>query len=93
LKALGKGRVERAIRYIRDAFFAARTWQDLDDLNAQAAAWCAGQAADGPVRRSARSACGRPSRRSTPGGSSRPSIGVLGSFSIRHGNYINQVAM
>jgi transposase len=48
LKALGKGRVERAIRYIRDAFFAARTWQDLDDLNAQAAAWCAGQAADRP---------------------------------------------
>jgi hypothetical protein len=43
-----KGRVERAIRYIRDAFFAARTWQDLADLNAQAAAWCAGQAADRP---------------------------------------------
>jgi len=43
-----KGRVERAIRYIRDAFFAARPWQDLDDLNAQAAAWCEGQAADRP---------------------------------------------
>jgi len=25
-----KGRVERAIRYVREAFFAARTWQDLD---------------------------------------------------------------
>lgn len=34
-----KGRVERAIRYIRDNFFAARTFGDLDDLNAQAAAW------------------------------------------------------
>jgi len=37
-----KGRVERAIRYVRDAFFAARTFTDLDDLNAQAAAWCTG---------------------------------------------------
>lgn len=43
-----KGRVERAIRYVRDAFFAARTWRDLDDLNAQADAWCAGPAADRP---------------------------------------------
>jgi transposase len=43
-----KGRVERAIRYVREGFFAARTWRDLDDLNAQADAWCAGQAADRP---------------------------------------------
>lgn len=43
-----KGRVERAIRYIRDSFFAARQWRDLDDLNAQADAWCRGQAADRP---------------------------------------------
>jgi transposase len=43
-----KGRVERAIRYIRDSFFAARQWRDLDDLNAQAAVWCQGQAADRP---------------------------------------------
>ena len=41
-----KGRVERAIRYIRDAFFAARTFKDIDDLNAQADAWCLGPAAD-----------------------------------------------
>ena len=41
-----KGRVERAIRFVRDAFFAARTFTDLDDLNAQAAAWCIGHAAD-----------------------------------------------
>jgi transposase len=43
-----KGRVERAIRYVRDNFFAARTFLDLDDLNAQAEAWCAGQASDRP---------------------------------------------
>jgi transposase len=41
-----KGRVERAIRYVREAFFAARSFVDLDDLNAQADAWCIGQAAD-----------------------------------------------
>jgi hypothetical protein len=41
-----KGRVERAIRYIRDSFFAGRTFTDLDDLNAQARAWCLGTAAD-----------------------------------------------
>jgi len=43
-----KGRVERAIRYIRDHFFAARSFQDLADLNAQADAWCLGPAADRP---------------------------------------------
>ncbi len=43
-----KGRVERAIRYVRDNFFAARTWRDIDDLNAQARAWCDGIAADRP---------------------------------------------
>lgn len=41
-----KGRVERAIRYIRDNFFAAREFSDLDDLNAQAMQWCQGQSAD-----------------------------------------------
>jgi transposase len=41
-----KGRVERAIRYVREAFFAARKFVDLDDLNAQAEAWCLGLAAD-----------------------------------------------
>lgn len=35
-----KGRVERGIRYIRDNFWPARQWRDLDDLNAQAKAWC-----------------------------------------------------
>ena len=32
-----KGRVERAIRYVREAFFEARTYADLADLNRQAA--------------------------------------------------------
>ena len=41
-----KGRVERAIRYIRDSFFAGRQFTDLDDLNAQAVTWCLGTAAD-----------------------------------------------
>lgn len=41
-----KGRVERAIRYVRDAFFAARTFRNLDDLNAQAHTWCQGACAD-----------------------------------------------
>jgi transposase len=41
-----KGRVERAIRYVRDSFFAARVFTDLDDLNAQARLWCEGPASD-----------------------------------------------
>jgi hypothetical protein len=41
-----KGKVERAIRYIRDSFMVARTWRDLDDLNAQALSWCQGVAAE-----------------------------------------------
>ena len=41
-----KGRVERSIGYIRSAFFAARSFADLDDLNAQADDWCRGLAAD-----------------------------------------------
>ena len=43
-----KGRVERAIRYVRDSFFPAREWHDLDDLNAQAQAWCDGLASQRP---------------------------------------------
>jgi hypothetical protein len=43
-----KGRVERAIRYARENFFAARSWKDLADLNDQARRWCLGTAADRP---------------------------------------------
>jgi transposase len=43
-----KGRVERAIRYIRDNFFAARLWKDIDDLNQQANVWCDGPASSRP---------------------------------------------
>jgi transposase len=61
-----KGRVERAIRYVRENFFAARKFADLDDLNAQAAIWCAGPAADRPCREepaiTVREAFGRDSR-------------------------------
>jgi transposase len=41
-----KGRVERAIRFVRENFFAARDYRDLADLNAQAEAWCLGAAAE-----------------------------------------------
>jgi len=41
-----KGRVERAIRYIRDNFFAARRFKDIDDLNEQADRWCEQTSAD-----------------------------------------------
>jgi transposase len=34
-----KGRVERAIRYLRDSFFAARTFHSLEHLNRQLLEW------------------------------------------------------
>jgi transposase len=34
-----KGKVERAIQYLRHSFFAARRFSSLDDLNRQLAAW------------------------------------------------------
>jgi len=43
-----KGRVERTIRFIREGFFAARRFRDLDDLNAQADQWCRTRAAERP---------------------------------------------
>ncbi len=36
-----KGRVERAIRYLRDNFLPARSFDSFDDANRQAAEWCA----------------------------------------------------
>jgi hypothetical protein len=41
-----KGRVERAIRYIRDNFFEARKFGSLEDLNQQALEWMIGPSAD-----------------------------------------------
>jgi hypothetical protein len=41
-----KGRVHQAIRYVRDAFFAARTYADL---NGQAEARCKGRLRIDPV--------------------------------------------
>jgi transposase len=34
-----KGRVERRIRYLRESFFAARTFSSVEDLNQQLAQW------------------------------------------------------
>ena len=50
-----KGKVERAIRYIRESFFAARVFANLDDLHTQLAAWIESAAltrivADDPAR-------------------------------------------
>jgi transposase len=36
-----KGKVERAIQYLRHSFFAARRFQSIDDLNAQLQTWIA----------------------------------------------------
>lgn len=41
-----KGRVERAIRYVRDAFFEGRAFADLSDLNRQAIEWTSGPSQD-----------------------------------------------
>jgi len=43
-----KGRVERAIRFVRERFFAARRYSDVADLNAQALDWCVEEAASRP---------------------------------------------
>ena len=34
-----KGAVERSVRYVRDSFFAARSFTGLEDLNRQALFW------------------------------------------------------
>ena len=43
-----KGRVERLIRFIRESFFRARRFRDLDDLNDQVDQWCSTRAAERP---------------------------------------------
>jgi hypothetical protein len=35
-----KGRVERAIRYVRDNFIPARSFESIEDINRQADQWC-----------------------------------------------------
>jgi transposase len=40
-RARTKGKVERMIRYVRESFFVGGHFVDLDDLNRQAARWCA----------------------------------------------------
>jgi len=44
-----KGRVERMIQYLRHAFFAARRFTSIDDLNTQLAQWIADTAHQRPV--------------------------------------------
>lgn len=39
-----KGKVERAIHYVRHSFFAARSFVDIDDLNEQARSWSKAEA-------------------------------------------------
>jgi hypothetical protein len=43
-RANEKGRVERAIRYVRSGFFEARQYKNLADLNRQAHEWCLSEA-------------------------------------------------
>ena len=43
-----KGRVERLIRFVRESFFGARRFRDLDDLNAQVDEWRRTRAAERP---------------------------------------------
>ena len=35
-----KGKVERLVNYVKDNFMAARTFTDINDINAQAKDWC-----------------------------------------------------
>ena len=46
-----KGRVERSIRYIRDNFFAGRTWTTIEELNEQALQWCLNESFERSWRR------------------------------------------
>lgn len=45
-----KGKVERTIQYIRHNFYAARQYNDINDLNQQALAWCDTTASNRPCR-------------------------------------------
>jgi hypothetical protein len=49
-----KGKVERPFRYIREDFFLARSFRNLDDLNAQFRQWLDGVA---NARTAARQQC------------------------------------
>ena len=40
--------MERLIRFVRESFFGARRFRDLDDLNAQVDQWCRTRAAERP---------------------------------------------
>lgn len=46
-----KGKVERSIRFLRDNFFAGRTWTTIEELNKQALQWCLEESLERPWRR------------------------------------------
>ena len=48
MTAFSKGRVERLIQFLRESFFRARRFRDLDDLNDQVDQWCSTRAAERP---------------------------------------------
>lgn len=62
-----KGRVERAIRYIRDNFFSGRKWQTLDELNQQAQTWCDGASSHRPCPESRELSVGEAFLQEQPG--------------------------
>ena len=43
-----KGRIERSVRYVRENFFEARQYNDLDDLNAQFEDWLKNESMERP---------------------------------------------
>lgn len=47
-KGKERSRVENTVRYIRESFFASRSFIDIADINRQAEAWCLEQADDRP---------------------------------------------
>lgn len=61
-----KGRVERAIRFAREAFFAGRSFRDLDDLNAQRAPGVKARPPLGHARKIALAACVSSLNRNSP---------------------------
>ena len=70
-----KGRVERLIRFIRESFFRARRFRDLDDLNDQVDQWCSTRAAERPCPEDPQRTVADVQRlRSAPTSSSSPTI-------------------
>ena len=67
-RAKTKGKVERPFRYVREDFFLARTFRNLDDLNAQFGQWL-----DQVANRRLHATTGRDRRRALRRGAADPS--------------------